>query len=66
LPFEFNGRHCNEDEIASYKKKRNTVLRNLPAGGVPGGTILTVEDFTQSLKFELLVTHKAGRYELNP
>ena len=46
------------EEVANFTNKRTKILKDLPGGGVIGGTVVAVSDLTQSFKFELLISHK--------
>lgn len=50
------GEDIGEDE---YKMNIGKVLVDLPAGGIKGGTVVRIEDFTQDLEVDICVTHKS-------
>ena len=52
------GDDLDEDEVEMYASFETRALNALPGGGVVNGSILSVEDFSQDFKFELMVTHR--------
>mmetsp|Transcript_25035 Transcript_25035/g.37034 ORF Transcript_25035/g.37034 Transcript_25035/m.37034 type:complete len:356 (+) Transcript_25035:1309-2376(+) len=56
------GEDIGPEEYAVMKKK---ILKDLPAGGIQHGTMVTIEDFTQDLTVEMCIYHK-GEGEWDP
>ena len=56
------GEDIGEDE---YKMNVVKVLVNLPGGGIKGGTVVRIEDFTQDLEVDICVAHKSVWEEKN-
>ena len=52
------GDGLDEDEVEEYEALGKRVLSALPGGGVKHGSILMVEDFSQDMKFELMISHR--------
>jgi ubiquitin-like 1-activating enzyme E1 B len=52
------GDDLEEDEVEEYEAFNKRVLSALPGGGINHGTILVVEDFSQDMKFELMILHR--------
>lgn len=50
------GEDIDEEEYATMKNK---ILKDLPAGGMQHGTMVTIEDFTQDLTVEMCIYHKS-------
>ncbi|CAK8988005.1 SUMO-activating enzyme subunit 2 (Ubiquitin-like 1-activating enzyme E1B) (Ubiquitin-like modifier-activating enzyme 2) [Durusdinium trenchii] len=52
------GDGLEEDEIELFKANLPKTLVDCPAGGIKDGTILDIEDFSQSLSFKLIISQK--------
>jgi ubiquitin-like 1-activating enzyme E1 B len=46
------------DEIQEFEANLPKVLANCPAGGIRHGVLVDIEDFSQNLKFRLVISHK--------
>lgn len=45
-------------DMEAYRPNLEKVLTKLPCGGIKNGTVLRVEDFSQDLEVDVLVSHK--------
>jgi ubiquitin-like 1-activating enzyme E1 B len=52
------GDDLDEEEVEEYEALGKRVLSALPGGGVKHGSVLMVEDFSQDMKFELMISHR--------
>jgi ubiquitin-like 1-activating enzyme E1 B len=44
-------------EEEAYAKNLPKLLKDLPAGGIENGTIINIEDFTQDLEVDVIISH---------
>ncbi|GBG29498.1 Ubiquitin-activating enzyme, putative [Hondaea fermentalgiana] len=60
------GDGLDEDEVEFFEANKPKALADCPAGGIKEGTIVDVEDFSQDMKFKVLVHQKVYDAEENP
>jgi len=60
------GEGLDEDELVSFAANLPKTLVDCPAGGIKDGTMVDVEDFSQNLKFQIIVQQAEVDKEDNP
>lgn len=60
------GDGLDEDEVEFFMQNKPKVLIDSPAGGIKDGSILEIEDFSQNMKFKMLIQQKVFDAEKNP